>query len=52
MCGNVRRPIIEDWIGGVGVTFGVCGPDFRVFGVWAVLVALSAPERRLEPKMA
>jgi hypothetical protein len=44
-------PVIGDWICGVAATFSVCGPDFRVFGVLAVLGTLVAPERRFEPNM-
>ena len=43
--------MIWDWIGCVAATFGVYGPDVRVFGVWAVLGARGAPERRYEPEV-
>lgn len=51
LCGNVRRSIIGGLIGYGASTFCVCGRDFRVFGVCAVLMALCAPERLFEPKI-
>jgi hypothetical protein len=51
LCGNARRSIIGGLIGCGASTFCVCGRDFRVFGVWAVLMALCAPERQFEPKI-
>ena len=51
MCGNARRSIIGGLIGCGASSFCICGRDFRVFGVWVVLMALCALERRLEPNI-
>jgi hypothetical protein len=52
LCGNARHLITWGGIGLGTAIFCVWAPDFRVFVVWVILMASSAPEGRYEPKVA
>ena len=52
LCGNVRRSFAETGVGGRPVSSGPLDPVFPISGISTVLVTLSAPEGRYEPKMA
>jgi hypothetical protein len=48
LCGNARHLITWGGIGLGTAIFSVWAPDFRVFEVWAILMAICTRERQFE----